>query len=97
MKPLSDILFVKLDLMFVMRVSKHVKPTGQNRTPDDMKFYRRKRIKLEAKMDEPVDKHKGGENFREDGSCLFETIPLTNAVADSGFEVTMCNVCLRFA
>ena len=83
--------------MFVMTVPKHVKPTGQNKTPDDMKFYRRKRIKLEAKMDEPVDKHKGGENFREDGSCLFETIPLTNAVADSGFEVTMCNVCLRFA
>ena len=78
--------------MFVMRVSKHVKPTGQNKTPDDMKFYRRKRIKLEAKMDRPVDKHK-----EEGGSCLFGTTPLTNAVADSEFEVTMCNVCLHFA
>ena len=79
-----------------MSVCKHVKPTVQNRTPDDMKLYRRKRIKLDPREDRPVSKHKGVENSGEDQSGLFEMIPSTNTVVDSGFEATICNVYLRF-
>ena len=83
--------------MLGISVCKHVKPTVQNRTPDDMKLYRRKRIKLDPRKDRPVSRDNAKENSGEDQSGLFETIPSTNTVADSGFEVTMCSVYLRFA